>query len=133
MSRRVIANPQARKVNRGIESAIEMFKPDNISFRWSNKLDSSCLFPDIVLGDFANAITERPFDSIFQDRGEIELLKWRNFCGQNYGLPEFFLLKVGDNVERSSISSSFDTWQFGATLYKLITRIILDNAFAESG
>lgn len=105
-------------------------KPDNIFLRWNGKVDStSSPFPDLVLGDFGNAITERAFESIFYDDGRnIEPPKRNTFCGQNYGPPEFFLLNGGDDLERVSISSSFDIWQFGATLYELITRIVLNMA-----
>ncbi|QDS77421.1 hypothetical protein FKW77_006498 [Venturia effusa] len=102
-------------------------KPDNIFLRWTNKVDSSCLFPDIILGDFGNAITERNFDSVLRDHGRrIEAPMRRNFCGQNYGPPEFFLLEGGDDIENVSVLSSFDMWQFGATLYELVTRIVLN-------
>ncbi|TID18985.1 hypothetical protein E2P81_ATG05961 [Venturia nashicola] len=38
-------------------------KPDNISLRWRDKADATTLFPDLVLGDFGNAIIKHPFQS----------------------------------------------------------------------
>ncbi|KAE9970390.1 hypothetical protein EG328_006314 [Venturia inaequalis] len=103
-------------------------KPDNVFLRWTSKADHSTPFPDLVLGDFGNAVTEHAFDSIFQNNTvPIEAPKWKKFCGQNYGPPEYFLLEGGDDhVHRFSILSSFDIWQFGATLYELLTRIVLN-------
>jgi serine/threonine protein kinase len=86
-------------------------KPDNVFLRWTNKVDHF-YFPDLVIEDLGNAVTARPFVSVFQGMGLIEQPKWSKFCRQNYGLPEFYALRRKDDIKRGvlRLRSIYGNW-----------------------
>jgi serine/threonine protein kinase len=104
-------------------------KPDNIFFRMTRRADKSSRFPDIVLGDFGMAVTKYKYKSYWPHiRAEPE--RWSGFTDQRFAPPEYFSqgwYKGLKDTKKDSLLPSYDIWQFGAVLYKMITNRYLES------